>query len=327
MPPPALAPQPLALHAAFPPTVLLTSVAVPKFSMPPPYPMQEPLVLQAVLSATVLLLRVMGAGMQFPVQGLKMPPPYPVQEPLQARLSLTVLAFSVKVPALEMPPPSPRLQALPLQATFSLTVLLVRIIVPPAEKAAARQSIETAWPELQDGGLPLVVRIISTSRAARRSGRTVGEAYAANTVGAIAGSFASGFILIPFLGLLGSLRLCAALNFVVAAALFFVLPNQAKDAAARRRGDAGKSKQSDGRFKGLGLTSARWAGVAVSALCVIGIVLLEPAWDSQVMSSAVYRYAPQLSNKSKSEVFDYLRRGQGDSIFYKEGITATVASS
>jgi spermidine synthase len=173
-------------------------------------------------------------------------------------------------------------------------------------------------PTLLLGALfPLVVRIISTSRTARRSGRTVGEAYAANTIGAIAGSFASGFILIPVLGLLGSLRLCAALNFVVAAALFFVLPQQHRNAE--------KTKQRSGRLKGLNLPTVRWAGVAISALCIVGIVLFEPAWDSQVMSSAVYRYAPQLSNKSKAELFDYLKRGQGESIFYKEGITATVA--
>ncbi|MEN3333052.1 MAG: spermidine synthase [Blastocatellia bacterium] len=189
-------------------------------------------------------------------------------------------------------------------------------------------------PTLLLGALfPLVVRIISTSTTARTSGRTVGEAYAANTIGAIVGSFASGFFLIPFLGLLGSLRLCAALNFVVAAVLF----------ATRGRGDAatrgGRETETQGRgdaatrrqAKSLRVsTSPRlrvetWAGIAVSALCIVGIVLLEPAWDSQIMSSAVYRYAPQLSNKSKSELFDYLKRGQGESIFYKEGITATVA--
>jgi spermidine synthase len=191
-------------------------------------------------------------------------------------------------------------------------------------------------PTLLLGGLfPLVVRIISTSSTARTSGRTVGEAYAANTIGAIVGSFASGFFLIPFLGLLGSLRLCAALNFVVAAALFFVLPQQQTDTETRRQGDAatrrGKDGQTPRQTKSPRVSAPSrlrvpvWTGIAVSALCIVGIVLLEPAWDSQVMSSAVYRYAPQLSNKSKSELFDYLKRGQGESIYYKEGITATVA--
>jgi spermidine synthase len=206
-------------------------------------------------------------------------------------------------------------------------------------------------PTLLLGALfPLVVRIISTSAKARTSGRTVGEAYAANTIGAIVGSFASGFFLIPFLGLLGSLRLCAALNFVVAAALFFVLPKRDENAATRRRSDTAtrrrewarggkgereKERRGEGRQTSHPLPRplapspprplTAWAGIAVSALCIVGIVLLEPAWDSQVMSSAVYRYAPQLSNKSKSELFDYLKGGQGESIFYKEGITATVA--
>ncbi|HKQ08207.1 MAG TPA: fused MFS/spermidine synthase [Blastocatellia bacterium] len=191
-------------------------------------------------------------------------------------------------------------------------------------------------PTLLLGALfPLVVRIISTSQAARRSGRTVGEAYAANTIGAIVGSFASGFILIPVIGLLGSLRLCAALNFVVAAALFFVLPKRETNTETRRRGDtaARREKNTEARRPAksppVAASPARplaaWAGIAVSALAIIGIVVFEPAWDSQVMSSAVYRYAPQLSNKSKAEISEYLRRGQGESIYYKEGITATVA--
>ncbi|MFL6277791.1 MAG: fused MFS/spermidine synthase [Blastocatellia bacterium] len=191
-------------------------------------------------------------------------------------------------------------------------------------------------PTLLLGALfPLVVRIISTSQAARRSGRTVGEAYAANTIGAIVGSFASGFVLIPVIGLLGSLRLCAALNFVVAAALFFVLPKRETTTATRRHGDAAtrREKITEARrpVKSPGVTASprlrvtSWVGIAVSALAIIGIVVFEPAWDSQVMSSAVYRYAPQLSNKSKAEISEYLRRGQGESIYYKEGITATVA--
>ena len=60
-------------------------------------------------------------------------------------------------------------------------------------------------------------------------------------------------------------------------------------------------------------------------MLVAGAVLIEPQWDSDVMSSAVYRYAPSLSGKSKGEIYDYFTRGQGDTIFYKEGITATVA--
>ena len=156
---------------------------------------------------------------------------------------------------------------------------------------------------------PLVVRIISSRKLVRTTGRTVGDAYAANTLGAIAGSFASGFILIPWLGLLGSLRLCVALNFVVAAAAF----------------SASAQRSTEKRSKPKRVNVGAMAGLATSVLLIIGVVLGEPPWDPEVMSSAVYRYAPSLTEKSRQELFEFLKSGQGETIFYKEGITATVA--
>jgi spermidine synthase len=191
-------------------------------------------------------------------------------------------------------------------------------------------SLVMILPTLLLGALfPLVVKTVSSGGGKQASGRTVGDAYAANTIGAIAGSFASGFILIPWLGLLGSLRLCAALNFVIAAALFIVSRRSAADNV--RKGEEAKGRRGEARVKKgpLPLWASRalyaWAGVALSAVFIVSIILFEPPWDSEVMSSAVYRYAPQLSSKSKQELFDYLKRGQGETIFYKEGITATVA--
>lgn len=154
---------------------------------------------------------------------------------------------------------------------------------------------------------PLVVRIISSGKLARATGRTVGDAYAANTVGAIAGSFASGFILIPWLGLLGSMRLCVALNFVVAGITFVGCGYQRGEGRGQRRR----------------ITTA--FGAAASVLLIITAVVIEPPWDPEIMSSAVYRYAPSLTDKSRQQLSDYLKHGQGETIFYKEGITATVA--
>jgi spermidine synthase len=191
-------------------------------------------------------------------------------------------------------------------------------------------SLVMILPTLLLGALfPLVVKTVSAGGDRQRSGRTVGDAYAANTVGAIAGSFASGFILIPWLGLLGSLKLCAALNFVVAAALFIVSRASVAEEMSKRtkgkggKGDAGNKKAAFAYPPTRPVYS--WAGIVLSAVFIIGVVLFEPPWDSEVMSSAVYRYAPQLSNKSKQELFEYLKSGQGETIFYKEGITATVA--
>ena len=164
-------------------------------------------------------------------------------------------------------------------------------------------------PTLLLGALfPLVVKIISSRNLGRATGRTVGDAYAANTLGAIAGSFASGFIMVPWLGLLGSLRLCVALNFLVAGAAF--------TASAYRSGHRSRPRR---------INSSAILGVAASVLLIVVVVLGDPPWDPEVMSSAVYRYAPSLADKSRQELFDFLRSGQGETIFYKEGITATVA--
>lgn len=152
---------------------------------------------------------------------------------------------------------------------------------------------------------PLVVRICASARRLP-SGRTVGDAYAANTIGAIAGSFASGFILIPWLGLLGSLRLASALNFVIAAALF----------AVTWRARRSKSKSSR--------RAPLW-GLAASLLLMLVVAGTEPPWDADAMSSAVYRYAPSLVKMSRQEFNDYIRSGQGETVYYKEGVTATIS--
>ncbi|MFO7569174.1 MAG: fused MFS/spermidine synthase, partial [Smithellaceae bacterium] len=60
---------------------------------------------------------------------------------------------------------------------------------------------------------PLTVKIYT--RSLDRVGRSIGEAYATNTLGAVTGSFCAGFILIPFLGKELSLSLVAGLQMAV----------------------------------------------------------------------------------------------------------------
>jgi spermidine synthase len=168
-------------------------------------------------------------------------------------------------------------------------------------------------PTLLLGALfPIVVRIVSGSSGRRTTGRVVGDAYAANTIGAILGSFASGFILVPWLGLLGSLKLSAAANFVVAALIF-----SAGSRATHKRAKAGR--------KGRQFSFGTSFGVAASLIFATGAALVSPPWDPEIMSSAVYRYAPSLAGKTKQEIYEYLSRGQGETLFYKEGISATIA--
>ncbi len=220
-----------------------------------------------------------------------------------------------------------------IDPTAFSVLLLVRFLVA---------ALVIIVPTLLLGALfPLVVKIVASGPRNRTTGQTVGDAYAANTLGSIIGSFASGFILIPWLGLLGSLRVCIALNFVVSAALFFLARSEpAKSRAEAKpkkrasknssskaisiKGDSNKGASSKGRAAFALPARSRLVAAAVSAALIVVVVLFEPPWDSDVMSSAVYRYAPSLAKMNRQEFDQYLKRGQGETVFYKEGITATV---
>lgn len=183
-------------------------------------------------------------------------------------------------------------------------------------------------PTLLLGALfPLVVKIVASGPRNRTTGQTVGDAYAANTLGSIIGSFASGFILIPWLGLLGSLRFCIALNFVISAALFIFARSETakRSVEAKPKKRASKAVSNKRRASFARPPRPRVVAAAVSAALVVVVALFEPPWDSDVMSSAVYRYAPSLSKMNRKEFDEYLKRGQGETVFYKEGLTATVA--
>jgi spermidine synthase len=163
-------------------------------------------------------------------------------------------------------------------------------------------------PTLLLGGLfPLVVKIVSSN--VQSTGRLVGNAYSANTVGSIVGSFVSGFVMIPSLGLLGSLKVCIALNFAIAIALFLI----------KRRSPYAEHHALP-RFSLTQLASA-----AACMLLMAVVAFADLPWNSDIMSSAVYRYAPSMNKFSRNDFLDYVKKGQGETIFYKEGITATVA--
>ena len=60
------------------------------------------------------------------------------------------------------------------------------------------------------------------ARAARRVGQDVGQIYAVNTLGAIAGTMLAGFVLIPVLGIQGTVKAGIVVNLLTAAVLFAV---------------------------------------------------------------------------------------------------------
>ncbi len=123
--------------------------------------------------------------------------------------------------------------------------------------------------------------------------RRLGTAYAINTLAAVAGALAAGFVAIPLVGLQQTLRVASALLLV---------------------GAAGVSVRS--RFA----TRVRWKLLGLETAVVI-LVFVGPRWDRDLISSGMYMYARQIPQSLDVETA--LRAGT--LLYYREGATATVS--
>jgi spermidine synthase len=121
----------------------------------------------------------------------------------------------------------------------------------------------------------------------------VARVYAANTLGAIAGALAGGFLLVPWLGLQSTVRVAAALAVGGFAAIALA------HAGGRRP------------------TSA--AAIVISA-AALAVIVLMPAWDRELLSSGAYKYAPYMQGAHRDAM---LRAGR--LLYYQEGAAATVS--
>jgi spermidine synthase len=120
----------------------------------------------------------------------------------------------------------------------------------------------------------------------------LGFIYAVNTAGAITGALAAGFVLIPSLGLHGTIRTVTIVGAIGAVAILVL------DRGMRRVSFAG-------------------AAIAVAVL-VLGVLL--PPWDRLLLSSGAYKYAAVMQAAD-------LRLGlsAGELLYYGEGPSGTVA--
>jgi len=136
------------------------------------------------------------------------------------------------------------------------------------------------------------------TRGAARVGKDVGEAYAVNTLGAIAGIVLAGFILVPAIGVQASVKLGIALNLFLAAALFAVPPR----------------------------STVVWPWGGLAAMLVGLGVFLVPQWDQRVMSGGPGVYANVYLQKAETApLFDILRNRDSEVLFYRDGISGTVS--
>ncbi len=143
---------------------------------------------------------------------------------------------------------------------------------------------------------PLVARLFTQSLY--RVGSGVGSSYAANTVGAVAGAFAGGFLLIPNIGVQNTIIFAVVMNLIIGC--WLVVKDPRLSAAPRYALGAG----------------------------VLGLAILVPVgtprWDRQILTSGVTIYNERYESlPSDSLRVEDMRRD--DVLFYKEGLTATVS--
>jgi spermidine synthase len=129
--------------------------------------------------------------------------------------------------------------------------------------------------------------------------REVGRAYAWNTVGAILGSLAAGFWLVPRLGSRDTLLASLLLNALLAAIAILA----AKGAAP-----------------------ARYRWVLLGALLVFSgnVFASAPRWRPEILSSGIFRYVDRYRGMDHATFARKAREHHGEILMFKEGLTCTV---
>lgn len=138
---------------------------------------------------------------------------------------------------------------------------------------------------------PLTLAIVGES-SPRVAGRFA-IVYAVNTLGAVTGSLAAGFLVIPWLGLQGTLYLVS--GCLIAAALAVVL------VASLPR-------------------IPRIAGMVMTAAAALALVV-SPPWDRELLASGAYLYAPFVPKDLDLETL----LKAGTLLYYREGASSTVS--
>jgi len=148
-------------------------------------------------------------------------------------------------------------------------------------------------------GTPLLLAALAGDLA--RLGRRVGDAYMVNTAGTIAGSLATGFVLVARLGTQGSLRAAALANLALGAAGALALP----------------SRNRRSRALALGLAALGAIGAIGSARWPIATFLLSDTHAHPRVSTTRLAFETKLSSGPRE--LDFFAEG-------REGTVAVVAA-
>ncbi|HXI01652.1 MAG TPA: fused MFS/spermidine synthase, partial [Candidatus Saccharimonadales bacterium] len=143
---------------------------------------------------------------------------------------------------------------------------------------------------------PLAVRCARMGAA--RAAQPVGFLYSVNTLGAIAGSLAAGFLLIPFAGLEQTLIVGALVSVTIGAFLLTLASGAPR--------------------------AVRWVLASVLFLLLPALPLGAPRWNPVLMTSGIFQYAPKIAENIKSRAEFIASHTFNNQLFYRDGMTATV---
>lgn len=166
------------------------------------------------------------------------------------------------------------------------------------------------------GVMPLTMRIYTGS--ASGAGHDVGIAYALNTLGAIVGSFAAGFLVLPGLGLQRGL-LGGALITAGLAAMLLLFSEAKKPTGAVDLEAAAPSVERAKTASGAPFRLASVSLAALVALLAVGFALFAPRWNLTHFAAGLFRVSVARS------VVRLHNRILPDLLYYKDGIATTVS--
>ncbi len=153
------------------------------------------------------------------------------------------------------------------------------------------------------------------------AGRVTGALYGASTVGSIVGSLATGFVLLPWLGIQRSLGVSAAVAVAVGIVVLARAPRPLED------GEGAPENP-------LRVPQRGWE-LAIVAFLALGAIVFAPTWDRTRFTSGAYYYGraalatPDPGGDAPDDAPDAAvgdrPAGADETLFYAEGASAVVA--
>jgi len=143
---------------------------------------------------------------------------------------------------------------------------------------------------------PLAVRAVVGSDD--ELGGPVGTVYGANTLGGVMGAFLAGFVLLPGIGVQGTIFVAALGNLAAAAVLLGWT-------AMRER------------------TSWLLASPVVLVALLLLFVAQRPPWNPLLMTAGMYHYVSHFEDHTREGILDYAV-GQYELVYYEEGLSSVV---